>query len=234
MTTARDIIKSALRKIQVLGKGASLDSDEAQDGLEALNDMLAIWSAEGNLIFTETIETFSLNSSIVYTIGSGGDFDTTRPNYISAVYVTQGEVDYILQSIDGQQYASIIDKEDGSFPRRYYYNAGFPLASIYLDAQPTSVSSITIHSFKPLALFSDLDTVFAMPPEYKAALVYNLAIWLAPEYEKPVPKEVVNLASKSKGAVITQNTRNENFVSSLSDVPSRRGQTGNVYNGFFN
>jgi len=231
MATARSIIKSTLRKIHVLGKGAPLDADEANDALETLNDMLSIWSAEGDMIFTESKETFNLTGAVSYTIGSGGTFNTVRPQYISAAFVSQGDTDYSLGSIDNQQYSRISQKDIASIPECYYYDAGYPLATLYLYPKPSSVSTITLYSFKPLTAFTNLDTDFAMPEEYKAALIYNLAIWIAPEYERDASMEIKRIARNSKDAVVSQNKRNENFIS-MTDVPSRGGQTGSINQGY--
>ena len=79
MVTARKIINSAFRKIHVLGVGSTLSAEEANDALDTLNAMLASWSAEGDLIFTETVEEFPCTEAETYTMGVGGDFDTVAP-----------------------------------------------------------------------------------------------------------------------------------------------------------
>jgi hypothetical protein len=233
-TTARDIIEAALRKLHVLGKGQSLDDAEAQDALEALNDMTAIWSAEGDLIFTESKETFPLvGSQAAYTIGEGGDFNTVRPQYFSHIHVTSGEIDYTLTMIDNRQYGAISQKNVQSIPQKAYYDAGYPLGTLYLYPKPSSVTSITLYSFKPLSEFTSLNTEFNMPKEYKAALVYNLAIWLADEYEIQPSANIQKLASQTKDVVEAQNKRNE-FFTSVVDVPADRSRAeGNIYEGYY-
>ena len=47
MTTARDIISGAYRRLGLLPIGADLDPDRAQAGLAAYNDMLNGWAADG-------------------------------------------------------------------------------------------------------------------------------------------------------------------------------------------
>jgi hypothetical protein len=60
--TALDLITRALRKIKVLASGESPTSDEADDCLLALNDMLASWSINGldiahtTLALTDTLD----------------------------------------------------------------------------------------------------------------------------------------------------------------------------------
>jgi hypothetical protein len=51
MTTAADIIKSALRKINSYQSGEPLSNVDAQDCLECLNDLLDSWSTDDLLVF---------------------------------------------------------------------------------------------------------------------------------------------------------------------------------------
>jgi hypothetical protein len=47
MTTAREIISGAYRRLGLLPLGAELDPDRAAAGLTAYNDMLNAWAADG-------------------------------------------------------------------------------------------------------------------------------------------------------------------------------------------
>lgn len=227
MTTALDLIKSSLRKIHVLGTGATLPNEEAADALSALNNMLASWSVEGDLVFTETIETFNLtNGQYEYTIGTGGDFNTVRPIKIVSAYVTQDSTDYPLKPMDWKQYSELSDKDLESIPDRFYYNADYPLGKIRLFPAPTGVTSITVYSEKPLSSLPTLTTVISLPSEYEAAIIYNLAIWLAPEYEREASMDVRDIAQETKAVVMAQNNRNERNLSRVN-VPSR-GISGGV------
>jgi hypothetical protein len=219
MTTARDIIKSALRKIAVLGTGSSLDATEANDALGTLNSMLASWSVEGNMVYAETKETFPLTSAASYTMGSGGDFNTTRPNKIVTAYTTLGATDYPLTMYDDASYASIADKTTAQgIPQILYNDGNFPLITIRLWPIPSGTTSITIYSEKPLMAFDTLDTAYAMPAEYQMALEFNLAMLLAPEYEREASSTVARTAIKSKRSVSVQNNKN-NIRRSVIDAP---------------
>lgn len=232
MTTARDIIKAALRKIAVLGTGASLDANEANDALGTLNAMIASWSAEGNMVYVETKETFSLTNERIYTIGSGANFDTVRPISIKSAYVTQGNTDYSISQYNNKQYSSISSKDTTSgIPDVYYYDGDFPTAKIYLHPAPTSVSTITINSIKPLAEFTGLTTEFSLPAEYLLALEYNLAVLIAPEYEREASPTVRQVANQSKATVAAQMAK-RGYSTSATDAPSMGGYGGyNIYEG---
>jgi hypothetical protein len=232
MTTARDLIKDALRKIHVLGKGQSLDDDEADDALRLLNSMLAMWSVQGDLVFTSSKETFSLTGAGTYTIGSGLDFSTVAPLYITSAYVTTGSTDYDLHRIDDTEYSAISQKTIASSIPEYYYYDGNPTARIYLYPVDSGATSITINSVKPLTSFATLDTVYDMPAEYEIAIVYNLAVLIAPEYEKEPAFIVSRTANRSLEGIRAQNNRNNKRLASLGGIPTRGQTEGNIYEGY--
>ena len=232
MSTARDIIKDALRKIHVLGTGSSLDATEANDALSVLNDMLAMISAQGGFIYQETKETFNLvGNQGVYTIGTGQDFNTSPPLDIKAAFITIGSTDYSLEKYDEKEYARIAQKDiSGYIGGVYYYDANHPIANIFIYPVPTT-GTITLYSRKYLSSFDDLDTVYELPDYYRTMLVYNLAEWIAPEYEVMEVSPIIKRISKrSRDAVTAQNKRNNRPTSRLTGIP-KRGRGGS-YTGF--
>lgn len=238
MATARDIVTSALRKIHVIGLGASLDSDEADQALSTLNDMLTSYSAEGAMIFDETLESFSLTANqSSYTVGSGLDFNTTAPLYIMNAYVRQGTIDYPLKIVDSNQYSAIAQKSlSGSVPLVLYYDSNYSSPKIYLYPVPASADTLYMTSAKALTEFTDLDTAFAMPAHYKAMLVHNLAVWIAPEYEREASPTIQGIAARTKKTVIAQNRRNEHFNATLEGIPgggSPAYTDQNILGGYF-
>lgn len=231
MTTARTIIEDALRKIHVLGKGVSLDNDEADDALGVLNQMLASLSAQGGYVYAETKETFNLTGAGSYTIGSGGDFNTTRPLKIINMYVTSGGTDYPVMQIGSTQYSNIPQKTTtATYPDWFYYDGGFTLGTIYFYRVPIS-GTVTMSSLKHLSSFATLDTAYSMPPEYEAMLVYNLSEWIAPEYEKEASPTVKRIAKQSKNNVLIQNNQKEVYTSEVN-VPDRDVNYRNIYEGW--
>ena len=80
MSTARDLVSAALRKIGALGAGETATAEAATDGLSELNRMLGSWSNEGLLIHAitqESPQTLTAGDSTV-TMGNSGDI-TSRP-----------------------------------------------------------------------------------------------------------------------------------------------------------
>lgn len=217
MATARDLIKSALRKISVIGTGASLDAQEADDALEVLNNMLKTWSVSGSMIFSEVSETFPLVDGVAdYTIGEGADFDTEKPFDIVSVFVTESTSDYILGRIDRLEYASVFQKQIQTIPEAFYYDNGHPIGTIKLYPTPINMNTITIYSDKPLSKLTSLDAVLNMPEVYETAIIYNLAQWIAPEYEREASFSVKQIAKTSLKAVKVFNNRNDKNVSTVN------------------
>lgn len=228
MTTCRDIVKGALRKIQALGRGESLDSEDAEIVRASLNAILATITAQGGFVFTNAAETFTLDGSTSYTIGSGGDFDTSIPREIMAATYTIDGADYPLDVIDVKRYADIQVKSTQGYPDFLYFDYGHPLAKIYLYPVPSS-GTLKLYSKKPLTSFTSLDSDFSMPAEYQAMLEYNAAVWVAPEFEVAPSQSVMMIAQETKQAVLAQNSRFENNELRI-DSPQRHGRF-NIYTG---
>src|SRR5688572_14002296 len=108
MPTATTILQRALQAISNVGTGETPSSDDMDTAFQALNDMLDSWSTDKLYVFETLEENFPLVSGTAsYTIGDGGDFDTTRPIKIDKAYVRLSGIDYHLEIIDGSAYADI-------------------------------------------------------------------------------------------------------------------------------
>ena len=223
MTTARDIINSAYRKIGVLGQGQSLSASEINDALEALNDMIESWSLEGALIYTETKETFNLTGAVSYTIGSGQTFDTELPNKIVSAYITENGEDTPVNIISQNSYSEIADKDELGSTQDIYFDGNYPTANIYVWPVKSGIT-LTLFTEKSLNTFDNVTTDFAMPPAYKRALKYNLAVEVAPEFEKEASRTVKNIAKNSLKLIKAQNKKNNKDPVSLDPIYLRRGR----------
>lgn len=202
MTTALDIINGAAKLIGVQFKSEQLDTDEANDALVQLNDMLDSWSNDNLVIYADTDESFPLTGAASYTMGPSGAFNTTRPMLINFVVIRVGGVDYTLDLISQEQYAEIaIKSTQAQIPAYYTYDNAYPLATLQFWMVPTAGSTLYISSNKPLANLSSLTASVALPPGWNRALKYNLAMEMAPQYGAQVSQMVADGAKKSLGAI---------------------------------
>ena len=88
-----------------------------------------------------------------------------------------------------------------SNPAKLYNDANAPLATVALYPYPTENVSLELYSWQALAQFADLVTPVALPDGYEEAVIYNLAVRLAPEYGRALDATVAALAIQSKAAI---------------------------------
>lgn len=228
MTTARDIIYRAFRKAGVSTKGETPDATEANDALEELNSMLGIWSNDNMLIYARTLESFSLTANDgTYTIGSGADFNTTRPMFIVSAYVRNSTTDYPVEVISDEAFARIIQKDTGSIPAWINFDNSFPTATIKLWPLPVSAYTLYLLTEKALTSIATLDTAISLPPGWEDALAYNLAVRIMSEYGQQPDAVVVNLANESKSMIQRTILRNHSM-----DYGVSTSGTGNILTGW--
>jgi len=229
MTTARYIVKKALQKIGALTKSEAPASDEASDGLDALNDMISSWSNDSLLIYARLSENFPLVSGQAeYTIGVGGNFNTAKPLQILTAFTRIGNIDYNIEVISDTEYDGIPQKDiKNSIPDVLFYSQSEPLGKITFYPVPTT-GSVYIRTEKQLTQLPSLNTDLEFPAGWVRALIYNLALELAPEYGQPVPNDVAFIASESLNKIKTATARNKNM-----DAFSYEGNLENIYSGWF-
>lgn len=229
-TSALDIVRGAAQLIGVVFKSEALDADEANDGLIALNDLLDTWSNDSLTTFANTLESFSLTGAASYTIGTGGNFNTSRPINIVTAVVRIGTIDYDLTPITQEQYQLDIAVKSTTSPIPSFitYDNGFPLGTIKMYAVPTAGGTLYLESNKPLSNLSALTTTVSLPPGWKRALKYNLAIDLAPSYGAEVPDGVAAIARTSLGAI-----KRSSSINNAMPLMSENVREGNIFAGWY-
>jgi hypothetical protein len=228
MTTARKIIKKAMQKIGVLVKSEAPDDDEANDALDSLNALIDSWSNEPANVTTRVRETFPLTSSASYTIGIGADFNTERPMQIVDAYASLAFTDTPVAVVNQEEYDLITYKDAVGQPIALTYNSGFPTGTITLYPTPNASYTLTILSEKAITGFTTLDTELTLPQGWERALIYNLALELAPEYGQQPDQSIALIASQSLGAIKLAVVRSRPVNSSDAILPLR-----NIYTGYF-
>ncbi len=230
MTTGLDIVTSAMRKIGAITKNEAPSADEANDGIEMLNDLLSSWSNESSSVYARQVESFALSSGVEsYTIGTGGTFNTLRPVKIVSAYVRLGTVDTPIELITDEDYGDIPFKEaGGGGPYFLNYTYGFPLGTINLYPSPGAGYTLFLISEKELSSVT-LNGDVNFPPGWKRALVYNLAVEMASEYGQQVSAEILALARASKANI----DRGVMRTRSVDSIPAT-GSRYNIYSGYEN
>lgn len=209
MSTVRDLIKGSLRLIGAIAVGETPSAEEQTDALSVLNDMIDSWGLENLLIFSKVKESFSLSGSTQdYTMGSGGTFNTARPNRIEAANILDGTAEIPMAILTFEQWSQVSPKTlQSALPSHIYPDYTNPLVTISVWPIPDSAKPLVLYSWKPLSQFASADDVLSLPPGYAKALRYNLAIELGPEYGKPLNDVVVQIAADAKENIKRMNVR---------------------------
>lgn len=211
MTTAVDLITLALKDIGALGIGQAISAEDTEDALATLNMMLGQWQGERLSVYHLVDTAIPSTGKQTYTIGTGGDFNIQRPVKINAAYArlnagSSTPIDYPVTVIDSREdYSHIALKSLQSFPSWVYYDPAFPLGNLDFYPVPNNTFELHIVTQEALPQFTAPAQVVNLPPEYMAAIRYNLGLYLAPSYQLDPQRSLVGLAMNSKRVVKRMN-----------------------------
>jgi hypothetical protein len=201
----------SMLNIGVLADGEAPSASQLQDAITTLNFLFDTWSTEKLFIASIAQDLFTLvGGQQTYQWGIGApDFTTARPIYIvsAATRINGGspsQIDIPLAIFNTDQWARISVKNTQSvFPTRVYPDFQFPYANMNFWPIPTTGSQVYINSYKPLTSLTTANATFALAPGFAEAVMYNLAVRLAPMYGKSAPQEILGLAQSTKAKLKT-------------------------------
>jgi hypothetical protein len=201
-STALQLIRDALGLTGAVGVDQTLTADETSDGLRVLNQLMEDWSTQNLAVYGQANLPFNtVVGQSVYTIGTGGNWATTRPVRINApAYSVYQGVSFPCLPMIQAEYNLIPDKtQTQDFPDYYLYVNDAPLGLVTLYPVPSSIVPVTFSIDRVLTEASTAATVLSLPPGYLKALRYALAIELAPWFGKKILNypEIVKMAATS-------------------------------------
>ncbi len=212
--TARDLIERSLRLIGVVASGETMTADEANDGLTTLNYLIQSWATQGLTMHAVTRVTEPIIASqAYYTLGSGGNIDRAWVRRIERASIvfssTTPDTETPITCYSDQTWANIAAKDmTSTVPQGIYYDATYPLGKVYPWPVATDATvSLVLYIPEPIVTLTALTTTLSVPPGYEGALAYNLAVWLAPEYERQIDPVVMKLANDTLADIKRQNKR---------------------------
>jgi len=207
--TLRDLVRSSFRLIGVLREGQGPNSDDITDSLVVLNAMLSSWSIDRLNVFEIRRDTYNLVANQqAYQIGPGApDFDAPRPVRIdraSVIYQPNGEFqpELPLGAWTTREWEDVrIKNITSTIPTNIYNDNAFPNANLFLWPIPTLALPLVLYTWQQLTsnfTSGNLDSSLSFPPGYEDAIRYNLAVRLAPEWQKELREDVIESARASK------------------------------------
>jgi len=221
-TTALDIITLAFRDAGILGVGQSLLPEDYNDALTRMNMMIAQWRVKRWLVWHLVDKSVVSTGAQSYTVGPGGDINVSvRPDKLESAFFrmlpgangTQA-VDYPLQLLFSyEDYARITLKSLVSFSQCIFYDNAWPLGRIYPWPIPqASLYEVHIILKHVLDEFANLTSSFDFPPEYLAALHYNMVVRLRAAYRMPEDPGFNDLAKDAMQTIRAANAQIPSLV----------------------
>lgn len=212
------------RAIRLLGLGRTPSTDDYADGLIALNAMLDSWRNDGLLCYAFQDETLTLASSDgSYTIGSGGDLNTTRPVEIVDAWIEASNISYPVRLIEDDEYAAIPDKTStADWPDRANYRPTMTTGNLRVWPLPNATRTMKLTTRVVVASFAATTDTVTLPPGWDQLIDSNLAVNMAPEFPVPVPAETAKMARDSMRLVRRMNARPFKMQTELAALVERR------------
>ena len=157
----QDLVNLSLTLCGRLGAGRTAGGAESQVVLGIANAMLDSWSTKRLAVYSVNLSNWPLVAGTeTYTIGTGGVFNTARPVTIqsaSIVATVAGQVGRFPMRVIGQDEFSQIESygDQTAIPKLLYFDAAFPLATLYLFPIPASSStSLDLYTWQAFAQFT--------------------------------------------------------------------------------
>lgn len=199
--TVQELINAALRTIGVLASGESPSTEESDDSLLALNQLVSSWSAQELPLYQLVKATVTMTGAASYALA-------TRPIRIkSAGVITAAGLQKDVAIVSAEQWAGIVDKSrTGAFADALWYDGGFPTGTVHLTPKPAA-GTLELFTYNALTAFDALGDTVTLPPGYERALIFSLALDLAPQFGRAVDPTVAAVAAEAMGAITRTNAR---------------------------
>jgi hypothetical protein len=188
MATVLDIIKRARRVLNIDAVGDTLSAEEGSEGLAILNELLSIWSNEEAALYKIESSTYLASIGVSsYTVGPGASWNGARPIKIETAIVRDNTdpaspLDSVITQMMAEEYDTIPTKSVSGRPTEYVLYTTYPQATVLLYPTPDKAYQVVISQLSQFTEFADINEGVSVPPVYIPAMVYNLALMLAPNY----------------------------------------------------
>ena len=206
MSTVSDLIHSSFRLIGAIAAGEILETNELNDAFISLNQMLSSWNTEGASLVGRQRQTVSVSQT-------NGPFALSmQPVRIEAASCSISGVDSGLEIVDSVGWEAIPTPEkqmQSIFIRKLYCDYQFPNSSVYIWPTPRIPGTLELWTYVTMAQFVTVSDTINLPPGYEAALRYNFAVALLPEYPRAQADPTLPAQAQNfKASIVQLNNQN--------------------------
>lgn len=170
----------------------------------AVNDFLAVKLDDGTLTFSvvTSIGPVTITDGLASDAASGNTVFFYRTKLGKALKIPDARRRQSSQDIEMVQlgridYLNLPNKEQQGTPVQFYYDPKISTGDMFIWPTPQSTDTlIKLTYYKPIDIFDTSDDDADFPDEWILALVYNLAVILAPKFSQPLQDVTAVLALK--------------------------------------
>ncbi len=191
--TRNGLIEMAVRKLGVVADGQTLSTENYTNGSAALNTLLGAFRTLGMPLWARQSYDLTLTAGTSsYNIGSSQTLNTPYPLKLLQAYRTDSNNSSKVQlEIIPDYNFNRLPTGSSGYPIQISYTPKVNLGVIKLwptpDATAVANTTVTIVYQRPMEYMSSSTDTFDIPEEWLEAVVYNLAVRLAPEWGVPLP-----------------------------------------------
>jgi hypothetical protein len=178
MATVTDLIHSSFRLIGAIAAGETLETNELNDALVSLNQMISSWNTEGLSLVGRQRLLVSVSTINSYTLPQ-------RPVKIEAASVQSSGVDYPLEIVDASGWEAVPEKGMlSAITKKLFCDYQYPNSTVYIWPTPRFGGVLELWIYVVISQFVTVAQIIDLPPGYEMALRYNFAMALLPEYPR--------------------------------------------------
>lgn len=235
--TVFDIIQQALLNVGAISFGESIEPAVSKMSIMQMNGILRKWSGSymNYRVFDHTFTT-STNTPVI-TMGNtvDGEFPTPtvgdideRPASIDQVDIIMGTLTFPVRIKTYQEYTKIPVKNVTSIPTDCYYKDGIPFSELWFFPAIPASYGVRVVGKAYLTQYSNVADLVTLPLEYSEALIYSLALKLAPMFGQNPSEGLIYLANSSMKHIKQRNVLN-NITRCTNDFSN--GTSRNFWGG---
>lgn len=184
------LITAALRKLAVLSGGSSPEAYQITNAAEALNAMLKTFQTDGMPLWAMKSYTFTtVVGQSQYAIGVSQALDTPYPLKVTQAWrnVSSNSSNVPMNVYTDYNFNLLPLATSSGTPVNLYYQPQNEVGNINLWPKPAdATTTITIRYQRPFEDMNSATDDLDFPSYWTEAVIYGLALRLAPEYGVPL------------------------------------------------
>ena len=230
---AQDIVSQALMEIGAIDPSEAPSAPELSLGLLKLNRLIDAWNADRRMIWTVQFLGGPGNPALIlvpnllpHTIGPVNATFTVPQRPVKLLdanvilYNISPPVRSPLRIQDADWWdANRVYSITSSLPTDVYYEPDWPNGLLFIWPVPTTAYQLELEVWTALAQFFTPQDKVSLPPGYFDALVYDLAMSLAPSFQAQISPALIALRNKAMQRITEANTETPHIATQDAGMP---------------